>query len=68
MAKRASINIVIDEEGNLIAEPSGTEGPECLDLLAFLDSIPGLTVKETVKTEDFKKKKTQTKPKQNVSG
>lgn len=66
MAKRVSINIVIDEEGNIIAEPNGTQGNECLNLMSFLDSIPGLSVVSTEKTDDFKKKSSLTKSTQNV--
>ena len=59
MSKQVEINLTIDEDGNIIAEPLGTEGEECLNLLAFLDKIEGFTVVETVKNKDFKTKKVQ---------
>lgn len=66
MAKKVNIEIEIDEQGKIHASPDGTEGTECLNLLAFLDKIPGLTVLETVKNDDFKTKKVQINSLQSV--
>jgi hypothetical protein len=59
MSKQVELNIIIDQDGNIIASPEGTEGTECLNLMGFLDKIEGFTVVETVKNNDFKIKKVQ---------
>jgi hypothetical protein len=38
-----------------MANLKGTAGKECLDLMKFLDKIPGFTVKETTPNEDMKR-------------
>lgn len=58
-AKKVELNIVIDEDGLIHIEPNGTEGTECLDLMAFLDKLEGFEVIETVKNKDFKTKTVQ---------
>jgi acetyl-CoA C-acetyltransferase len=42
MAKEVELNIHIDKNGKVVVEPKGTSGKECLDLMKFLDKIPGL--------------------------
>lgn len=59
MSKQVELNIIINEDGDVIAEPGGTEGAECLDLMSFLDKIEGFKVIETIKNKDFKTKKVQ---------
>jgi hypothetical protein len=55
MAKEVELNIHIDKNGKVVVEPKGTSGKECLDLMKFLDKIPGFTVKETTPNEDMKR-------------
>ena len=57
--KEVEITIEIDKAGKLHVEPVGTEGEECLTLLAFLDKIPGFRVTKTEHNDDMKKKKAQ---------
>ena len=59
MSKLVNLKIIIDEMGRVHAAPDGTEGTECLDLMAFLDKIEGFEVLEVVKNSDFKTKKVQ---------
>lgn len=59
MSKKIELNIVIDEEGNILASPEGTEGTECLGLMNFLDKIEGFEVTETVLHKNLKTKKVQ---------
>jgi len=47
MAKEVELNIKISKDGKVTVEPKGTTGSECLDLMKFLDKIPGFTIKET---------------------
>ncbi|MBS1722277.1 MAG: hypothetical protein JSS66_04635 [Armatimonadetes bacterium] len=47
MAKEVSLNARIDSSGKLLVKPEGTQGEECIDLMAFLENIPGLKVVET---------------------
>jgi hypothetical protein len=56
MAKKVELHIEIDKNGKIHVKPEGTEGPECLELMAFLDTIPGFNVIETKKEDDFYKK------------
>ena len=55
MAKEVELNIKIGKDGKVVVEPKGTSGKECLDLMKFLDKIPGFTVKETTPNEDMKR-------------
>ena len=55
MAKEVELNIKIGKDGKITVEPKGTSGKECLDLMKFLDKIPGFTVKETTPNEDMKR-------------
>lgn len=59
MAKKVEILIDIDEEGKVHARPKGTENTECLDLMSFLDKIPGFSVEETQKLPEADRKKVQ---------
>jgi hypothetical protein len=54
MSKRVSLNVRIDKTGKVYAKPEGTKGEECIDLMRFLDLIPGLVVEEVGHTEDYK--------------
>lgn len=56
MAKKVEIHIEVDAEGKIHVKPEGTEGPECLDLMAFLDKIPGFNVVEVKKEDEYYKK------------
>ena len=55
MAKEIELNIKIGKDGKITVEPKGTSGKECLDLMKFLDKIPGLNVIETKLNEDMNK-------------
>lgn len=54
MAKEVELNIKIGKDGKVTVEPKGTSGSECLDLMKFLDKIPGFTVKETTPNKDMR--------------
>ena len=54
MAKEVELNIKIDKNGKITVEPKGTSGKECLDLMKFLDKIPGFEVKETTSNKDMR--------------
>jgi hypothetical protein len=53
MSKEVELNIKIDKDGKVIVTPKGTQGKECLDLMKFLDKIPGLNVVSTVPNADM---------------
>ena len=53
MAKEVELNIKISKDGKVTVEPKGTSGAECLDLMKFLDKIPGFIVKETTPNKDM---------------
>jgi hypothetical protein len=53
MAKEVELNIKIDKTGKVTVEPKGTSGKECLDLMKFLDKIPGFEVKEIKPNKDM---------------
>ena len=53
MAKEVELNIKISKDGKVTVEPKGTSGAECLDLMKFLDKIPGFVVKETTPNRDM---------------
>ena len=59
MAKEVTLEVRIDEKGQIHVEPKGTQGAECLNLMAFLDKVKGLTVLETTPNDDMKEKKVQ---------
>lgn len=54
MAKEVELNIKIGKDGKVTVEPKGTFGSECLDLMKFLDKIPGFVVKETTPNKDMR--------------
>jgi hypothetical protein len=69
MAKLIDLQIEISEDGETIkVKVNGTEGPECLDVLSFLDNIDSFVVKDTVSTDDMQTKDVQTVGKQSVKG
>lgn len=53
MAKEVELKIHIDKDGKVVVEPKGTSGKECLDLMKFLDKIPGFITKETTPNKDM---------------
>ena len=55
MSKEVELEIKISKTGKVEVVPKGTSGKECLDLMKFLDKIPGFTVKETIHNEDMKR-------------
>ena len=55
MSKEVELEIKISSTGKVEVVPKGTAGKECLDLMKFLDKIPGFTVKETTLNEDMKR-------------
>jgi hypothetical protein len=59
MAKKVDLCIEIDEDAHIHVSPEGTEGTECLNLMAFLDTIEGFTTVETLRHKDCKTKKVQ---------
>jgi hypothetical protein len=61
MSKEVELNITIDKDGKVIVTPKGTQGKECLELMKFLDKIPGLNVVSTTPNADLDA------PQQNVS-
>ena len=69
MAKLIDLQIEISEDGETIkVKVNGTEGPECLDVLSFLDNIDSFMVEDTVSTDDMQTKDVQTVGKQSVKG
>ena len=60
MSKEVELIIEINEQGNIVVTPKGTQGKECLDLMKFLDKIDGIEVKETIANEDMEKKNIKT--------
>jgi len=52
MSKEVSLKISIDKNGKVVVTPENTEGAECLDLMKFLDKIPGLNI-TTTPTKDL---------------
>jgi putative aminopeptidase FrvX len=66
MAKEVTLEVQIDEKGQIHVEPKGTQGAECLNLMAFLDKVKGLTVVETTPNDDMKEKKVQQVGKQRL--
>jgi len=59
MAKKVELNIEIDKDGKIVCESIGTSGPECLDLMSFIDKIPGFAVVDVKRKSEFKDKKVQ---------
>jgi hypothetical protein len=55
MSKEVELEIKISSNGKVEVVPKGTSGKECLDLMKFLDKIPGFTVKETTPNEGMKR-------------
>lgn len=51
MAKRISVEIII-KGSELRAKPTGTSGDECLDVMRFLEYLPGLKKCDNVRTGD----------------
>jgi hypothetical protein len=59
MAKEVTLEVQIDEKGEIHVVPKGTQGSECLNLMSFLDKVKGLCVLETTHNDDMKEKKVQ---------
>lgn len=57
MSKEVELKITIKKDGTVEVVPSGTSGKECLDLMKFLDKIPGLNVISVKENDDMKKSK-----------
>jgi len=55
MSKKVELIIEIDSKGKITVTPKGTSGPECLELLAFLDKIDDLIVTDVIHNEDMNK-------------
>ena len=55
MSKEVELEIKISATGKVEVVPKGTSGKECLDLMKFLEKIPGFTVKETTPNDDMKR-------------
>lgn len=55
MSKEVELEITISKTGKVQIVPKGTSGKECLDLMKFLDKIPGFNVKETTPNQDMNK-------------
>lgn len=53
MSKKVELIVEIDETGKIKVTPKGTAGPECLELMAFLDKIEDFNVIETKANEDM---------------
>lgn len=53
MSKEVELNITIDKDGKVVVKPTGTQGKECLELMKFLDKIPGLSIVSTVPNSDM---------------
>lgn len=69
MAKEISLEIEISEDGESVkVKVNGTEGPECLDVLSFLDNVESLIVQDTISTDDMQTKDVQTVGKQSIKG
>ena len=60
MSKEVELEITISKTGKVEVEPKGTQGPECLDLMKFLDKIPGFNIKETTPNKHMANKKINT--------
>ena len=58
MATPFTIELVIDENGNVEAEAHGIDGPDCTDIMKFLDDLGEVKVDQ--KTSDWFKKGKQT--------
>ena len=68
MAKLIDLQIEISEDGeNIRVKVNGTVGPECLDVMSFLDSIDCLVVEDTISTDDMQTKDVQTIGKQSLN-
>lgn len=51
MSKEVKLNVRIDTKGNLHVKPDGTEGEECVDLMEFIKTIPGLSIIESKRVD-----------------
>ena len=40
--KKVELIFEIDKSGKILVTPKGTQGKECLELMAFLDKIEGI--------------------------
>lgn len=67
MAKNVSLKIDVTKDGKIVCESVGTQGTECMDLMAFIDRIPGFNVSEVHRKAEFKDKQVQIANTQTVS-
>ena len=64
---KSCLQIEISEDGQSVkVKVNGTEGPECLDVLSFLDNIESFIVEDTISTDDMQTKDVQVAGKQSV--
>lgn len=54
MSKEISLNVRIDTKGQLHVKPDGTQGEECVDLMEFIKTIPGLSIVKTERVDTGK--------------
>ena len=54
MSKEITLNVRIDKNGQLHVKPDGTQNEECLDIMEFLQHIPGVSVVETQRIDTEK--------------
>ena len=50
--KSVKLKVILDEDGNIKVEAEGTEGTECLNLMSFLEMVPGLSTTDTILKDD----------------
>lgn len=51
MAKQVNLRVRIAKDSTIHVKPEGTHGEECIDLMRFIDDIPGLVVVETKRVD-----------------
>ena len=56
MSKEVALNFVFGKDGKIHLTPDGTEGPECLELMACIEAINGFHTEETVMHDDAHEK------------
>lgn len=51
MSKQVKLTVRIDKKSDIHMKPEGTQGEECIDLMEFINHIPGLVVVETTRVD-----------------